>query len=135
MEWAGARCSSYVAEFYAIWWVIEVIVIGGEAAVPSGGVVLILCDCRSVVMAMSRGWRGAKRWIEVATFWGLRRLCDELGVHVVLQWVPGHCGLPGNEEADVMAKSLQKSGIPCPLGVVADVHQARALVDRHLRCE
>jgi ribonuclease HI len=29
---------------------------------------------------------------------------QEKGVKAILQWVPSHCGLPGNEKADCLAK-------------------------------
>ena len=46
-----------------------------------------------------------------------------------LQWVPGHAGLPGNEKADLLAKtgaSLPTDAIPCPLPpVIAKVRYSQ----------
>lgn len=36
--------------------------------------------------------------------------CHSLGLQVVLAWIPGHAGIPGNENADVCAKRAVTSG-------------------------
>ncbi|BFZ12503.1 hypothetical protein BsWGS_15542 [Bradybaena similaris] len=57
--------------------------------------VVILTDALSVLQALQRG--------------KLPDLANELSKvaadrHTVLQWVPSHCGIPGNEKADRLAK-------------------------------
>ncbi|BFZ12914.1 hypothetical protein BsWGS_15953 [Bradybaena similaris] len=57
--------------------------------------VVFLTDALSVLQALQRG--------------KLPDLADELSKvaadgHTVLQWVPSHCGIPGNEKADRLAK-------------------------------
>lgn len=63
----------------------------------------------------------------------LRELWFGRGVHVVFQWVPGHCGLPGNEEADELAGSLLQCGAPCRGTSDVDAAQAKTLIDLHMR--
>ena len=33
---------------------------------------------------------------------------NSFGIDVNLEWVPAHCGLPGNERADLLAKQASK---------------------------
>lgn len=36
--------------------------------------------------------------------------CHKLGINVILAWIPGHSGIPGNETADACAKSALQIG-------------------------
>ena len=54
------------------------------------------------------------------SFWNVWSLASSLSNNTTLcfQWVPGHAGLSGNENADLLAKvgaSLPTDAIPCPL--------------------
>ena len=49
-----------------------------------------------------------------AAIWRLLTI-TEGGRHIHLQWIPAHCGLPGNEKADMLAKeasSLPQDNVP-----------------------
>ena len=66
-----------------------------------GGPVLICTDSLSVLSALV----GSKPHVfqEITK---LRRKLDLCRTEIRLQWVPGHCGLPGNDLADQLAKSF-----------------------------
>ena len=54
------------------------------------------------------------------SLWNVCSLASSLSNNTTLsfQWVPGHAGLPSNENADLLAKagaSLPTDAIPCPL--------------------
>jgi ribonuclease HI len=59
---------------------------------------LILTDSQSVCRAL----QGAGHEID-----HLRMALEALPVEVTIQFVPGHCGIPGNEEADVAANTAR----------------------------
>ena len=92
--------------------------------IPHGGVVHVAVDCRSVVVALGRGVRAARSRALVAIFGRLEELSAMRSVRMYVQWVPGHCGLQGNEEADELAGSLLRCG--APVSALIDLHLRRA---------
>ena len=42
--------------------------------------------------------------------WRMRERLRSVPGKVTFQWVPGHCGLPGNERADQVAKGVAERG-------------------------
>ena len=89
---AGAACSSYVAErtakIEAVRWL--------EEDAPPWSSAVIATNSRSQVDAL--GGAGAEPHVTALrrALWSL----EEKGRSVTLVWVPGHCGVPGNEEEE-----------------------------------
>ena len=114
---AGAACSSYAAELTAMCEAVEWIGRREDEWTTAA----IITDSRSLLDALqgSGGESTLRRLRE--RLWRL----NEGGQRVTLVWVPGHCGLPGNEEADQLA------GLGCDLeqgGVVLDGATRRAKI-------
>ncbi|KAG5359902.1 hypothetical protein CJU90_5746 [Yarrowia sp. C11] len=62
----------------------------------------IYCDCYAVVKKLNEGKNFPRKYHTIVTSIGLyKRL---LGYRVQLQHIVGHCGHPGNERADILAK-------------------------------
>ena len=57
---------------------------------------------------------------------------EERGRRIALLWVPGHCGLTGNEEADSLAG---EGGRLDQSKVSVDVASRRAKIRRKMACE
>ena len=102
---------------------------GGEMAGggrPPWSSAVIATDSRSLVDAL--GGAGAEPHVTALrrALWSL----EEKGRSVTLVWVPGHCGVPGNEEADRLAaegNTRQQEEIPI------DGSTRRALIRREVR--
>ena len=69
-------------------------------ALPIGPPVLICTDCASAVDALSRASADKRPVIR-----DVRRLLERAGRRISLLWVPSHCGIPGNEQADSEANA------------------------------
>ena len=67
--------------------------------------VAICTDSQSLVKALSGPSRNSQR---------LRDLLEECPCEIHLQWVPSHCGIPGNELADQAAKTATNLPGPRP---------------------
>ena len=89
--------------------------------------VLFLTDSQSALPILS----SAPSYLLPESLWNVWSLASSLSNNTSLsfQWVPGHAGLPGNENVDLLAKtgaSLPTDAIPCPLSpVVAKVRYSQ----------
>ena len=75
---------------------------------------LILCTDSQAALATLATGAGAQKSALGAAIWRLLTSASG-GRQVHLQWVPAHCGLPGNERADELAKeasSLPQDRVP-----------------------
>ena len=78
--------------------------------------VFFLTDSQSALSILS----SAPSYLLPESLWNVWSLASSLSNNTSLnfQWVPGHAGLPGNENADLLAKAgayLPTDAIPCPL--------------------
>ena len=64
--------------------------------------VVLLSDSQSAIYAIANG--EAPKTAEVQECRRLYTLLTGMNKTVVLQWIPGHCGIIGNEHADALAK-------------------------------
>ena len=89
--------------------------------------VLFLTDSQSALSILS----SAPSYLLPESLWNVWSLASSLSSNTTLsfQWVPRHAGLPGNEKADLLAKtgaSLLTDAIPCPLPpVIAKVRYSQ----------
>jgi hypothetical protein len=71
--------------------------------IPPGAEIRICSDSKSSLEKLKRGaarqtcWTGDRIWCK------LNRLQLDRSSTITLHWVPGHAGIPGNEEADQLA--------------------------------
>ena len=89
--------------------------------------ILFLTDSQSALSILS----SAPSYLLPESLWNAWSLASSLSNNTTLsfQWVPGHAGVPGNEKADLLAKtgaSLPTDAIPCPLPpVIAKVRYSQ----------
>jgi ribonuclease HI len=117
----GAKlASSFDAELSALRVAVEWLVRRG---LP--GHFLICSDSRSVLSALQSGSGG-----QTSDLYELRNRLREVPGVLGLQWVPGHCGLGGNELADKAANAARRlEGPPTPISFGT----ARAYLRRTIR--
>ncbi|KAF0291989.1 Vacuolar protein-sorting-associated protein 25 [Amphibalanus amphitrite] len=75
----------------------------GHPEEDPGGPVMLCTDSQSALSALRAG-PAAQQSRLGATIWQALLMLAERGRRAQLQWVPSHCGLEGNERADILAK-------------------------------
>lgn len=72
---------------------------------------IIFSDSKSCLQSiLSNPFRSISRFPSILKIKDILYQCHQLGIHVVLAWIPGHSGIPGNESADACAKVATNIG-------------------------
>ena len=71
---------------------------------PTSDKCFILSDCESAIQIVSNQVDIQKNITRLTEINELKRKLEHLNVEPVLGWIPGHCGIQGNEDADAAAK-------------------------------
>ena len=91
---AGAYSSSYSAEAVAMLEAVRWI------ETTHLQTCLICTDSMSLVDAIDKNnWRDPDEWLKE-----IKTTLSRLNTQVTVLWIPSHCGIPGNDEADELAK-------------------------------
>ena len=91
------EASIFTAELYAVKATVEYLIENVDG--PSN--YTIFCDSQSVLYAIKSN---ASKSMIVGTIKFLMFLATSRNMHINLCWVPGHCGIAGNDKADNKAK-------------------------------
>ena len=72
------------------------------------GLPVVAClDYKAALMLLAGG-AAAQTSAMGASLWAQLHRLNATGRTIHLQWVPAHCGLPGNETADALAKKAAR---------------------------
>ena len=125
---AGAVCSSLPAELVAIREALTVVTSIPEAEQGRVRSVRLLTDSRSGLQLLQRGPAGQGTAL-APDVWRRLQVLSTRGTSVYLQWVPGHAGLDGNEDADHLAGEAAEADQP---DVPIDLASARSAIGRRV---
>ena len=96
------EASIFTAELYAIKATVEYLIENEEESTNY----TIFCDSQSVLQTLKS--KTNKSFI-VVTLQQLLFHASNKNININLCWVPGHCGIAGNDKADIQAKSASSS--------------------------
>ena len=96
---AGSVCSSYRAELIALRAAIDHLLKNPAHEQDP----VIFCTDSQAALASLRGGPAEQRTALCAEVWEALISLATGGRRIHLQWVPSHCGIPGNEHADTLA--------------------------------
>ena len=97
---AGRICSSFRAEMIALQAALRFLI---ENPAHTEDPVVCCTDSQSALAALREGPSAQKSQLGT-DIWGALRQLAVGGRTIILQWVPAHCGIPGNEKVDAIAK-------------------------------
>ena len=110
---SGSFCSNFIAEQQAITSTANYINHLFDTNPHITTDIVIFTDSLSTLEKLEGGTDASKDFTHL--IWSLHSLISRHHIRVVLQWIPAHTGIPGNERADALAKkgaSLPQPDIP-----------------------
>ncbi|GFR60808.1 ribonuclease H [Elysia marginata] len=99
---AGRHGSSFRAEAMALTTALRWLDVGEKC-----GNLLILTDSQALVRKLERGAEKSISELQKETWRLIYRVARRDNTRLHIQWIPGHCGVEGNEEADRLANQGQ----------------------------
>ncbi|XP_043223412.1 uncharacterized protein LOC122382301 [Amphibalanus amphitrite] len=123
---AGKLCSSYRAELVALNAALEYL---RQHPAHTEDPVVVCTDSQAALRRLQEGPSAQSSPLATAIWDSLLELSSS-GRRVLLQWIPSHCGIPGNERADQLAKdasTLPQEDVPVD---VTTVYRAAARLAR-----
>ena len=109
----GVLCSNFDAEAKAIETALQYIRETFENVKEKCGNIVIFSDCKSVLQVIKNDDNKLNITQKITNY--ISELIDNFSIRIILQWIPSHCELPGNEAADRLAKKgacLDQPDIP-----------------------
>ena len=107
----GSVCSNYIAEQLAIHSAITHIHHTFDTNPSCITNTVIFTDSLSALQALESGTDVSTEMTQLT--WNIHSLISKFNIGLVLQWIPGHAGVPGNETADKLAK--RGAALPQPI--------------------
>ena len=125
---SGSFCSNFVAEEQAITNTANYITYAFDKNPTLTTDIVIFTDSLSTLQKLESGTDVNKELEKL--IWSLHNLMRRHQVRVVLQWIPAHTGIPGNERADALAK--QGASLPQP-DIPTDYATCRQMIKSNLK--
>ncbi|GFR79136.1 Gag-Pol polyprotein [Elysia marginata] len=93
------------------------------------GTINLYTDSQSLVRRLEEGPTLTKTSLENEMWTLIHQICSRNATNLHIQWIPGHCGIAGNDEADHLANQGQ---IEDQREVEIDLKTAKAVSKRHV---
>ena len=106
---SGSFCSNFIAEEQAIINTANYITYIFDKNPTRTTDIVIFTDSLSTLPKLESGTDVNKELKQL--IWSLHNLMRRHQVRVVLQWIPAHAGIPGNERGDALAKQGAKPSL------------------------
>ena len=124
----GTHCSNFDAESEAILKSLDLILSLFDDNLKDKRNIVIFTDAKSVLQSLEGENASDTRLKNISNT--IHKLISSHKVDVILQWIPGHVGLPGNERADKLAKM----GAQCPqTNQITSMRTAKQIINENMK--